>query len=161
MLKAAKDEAEQFLADEMGVDRVHYHRFEKAAAKFPDSYTSDIVKARKAIDKYDSMPEVAACIELLHIGARVIVHQKVGDFTVDFCLPDEKLVIEIDGSLYHSDKDKEFMRDYAVKHMLGDGWDVRHIPAETLTRNHALFGRSIRKVLNARRYDMGLKSLSK
>lgn len=159
VVKAAKDEAEQFFADKMGVDQKHYHRFEKAAAKFSERYFGNIETARKAIDKYDSIPEVIACIELLHIGTRVIVHQKVGNYTVDFCLPDEKLVVEIDGSLYHSDEAKEFMRDRIVTSALGDGWAVKHIPADAVTKNHALFGRGMKKMLNARREELRAKRL--
>lgn len=159
MNKAAKEEAELLLAEELDTDQVHVHRFEAAAAKFGDGYERNIATARKAIDKYDSAPEVAACIELLHIGARVIVHQKVGDYTVDFCLPDEKVVIEVDGSLYHNDEAKEQMRDYAIDYMLGGGWMVRHVPADGILRKHKTFGAGMRKMLNARREELGLGKL--
>lgn len=157
--KAEKERVERFLAEEEGIDYEHLHRFENAAAKFGSEYASDIEKARTVIEKFDSVPEVVACIELLHIGARVIVHQKVGDFTVDFCLPDEKLVVEIDGSLYHTDEAKEFMRDYAVMHMLGDGWLIRHIPADAVMSRHKVFGRTMKKLLNAIRDELGMKRL--
>lgn len=157
--KAEKERVERFLAQEEGIDYEHLHRFEKAVLKFGDSYAPAIEKARIAIEKFDSVPEVVACIELLHIGARVIVHQKVGDFTVDFCLPDEKVAVEIDGSLYHADEAKEFMRDYAVMHMLGDGWLIRHIPADAVMSKHELFGRSMKKMLNVIRDEHGMKRL--
>jgi very-short-patch-repair endonuclease len=157
--KAAKEQAERLLADDAGVDYEHFHRFEKGAAKFSRAYAHDVEVARKAIGKFDSIPEVVACIELLHIKARLIVHQKVGDYTVDFCLPDEKVIIEIDGSLYHTDEAKEQVRDYAIRYMLGDGWTVRHIPADAVMKRHAVFGSNMRKMLNARREEMGMKHL--
>ncbi len=134
-----------------GLDSVHFDRFENAACKFGDAYDRDVELARTVADRFDSVPEAVACIELLHIGAKVIAHQKVGDYTVDFCLPDEKLVVEIDGSIYHADETREQMRDYALKHMLGEGWEVRHIPADAVMRNHRAFGSGMRKMLEARR----------
>lgn len=157
--KAAKEEADRALAEDIGIDYEHLRRFQKGTAKLGPEYLDDIEKARTVIERFDSIPEVIACVELLHIGARVIAHQKVGDFTVDFCLPDEKTVVEVDGSLYHSDEDKTWMRDYALKHMLGDGWVIRHIPADSVVKNHKAFGAGMRKMLNKRREDMGIKRL--
>lgn len=157
--KAVKEQADRILAHELGIDYKHMCRFDKGASKFGKAYAKNIETARKAIEDYDSVPEVVACIELLHTGTRVIVHQPVGDFTVDFCLPVEKLAVEIDGSLYHNDEDKEFMRDYAIRYMLGDGWDVRHIPADSVMKNHTLFGRGMKKMLNARRDELGAERL--
>lgn len=158
-IEAAREELLSILADDLGTDYEHLKRFEKGSSKFGQAYADNIETARKAIDKFDSVPEVVACIELLHIGARVIVHQAVNDFTVDFCLPDEKVVVEIDGSIYHTDDAKQFIRDNAVTHMLGDGWDVRHVPSDAVMKNHEAFGRSMRKMLNARREAQGLKRL--
>ena len=158
-LKAAKEQAERMLAEDIGVDYGHFHRFEKAAEKFGTAYSKNVETARRALDKFDSTPEVMACIELLHIGARVIVHQRVGDFTVDLCLPDEMVVIEVDGSLYHADETKEQMRDYAISHMLGEGWTIRHVPADAIAKNHSLFGIGMRRLLNARRNDLGMEPL--
>ena len=159
--KIAREQAERELAEDVGVDYEHYHRFEKATEKLGLEYYLDVERARTAIGKFDSMPEVIACVELLHVGARVIVHQKVGDYTVDFCLPDEKVVVEVDGSLYHKDADREFARDNALKHMLGEGWAVRHVPADALVKRHEAFGRNMRKMLNARRGELGLAPLRK
>ena len=158
-IQSARAQFEELLADEIGTDAKHVRRFDKGAAKFGRTYAKSIETARKAIEDYDSVPEVVACIELLHIGTRVIVHQPVGDYTVDFCLPVEKLVVEIDGSLYHNDKDKEYMRDYAIKYMLGSGWEVRHIPADSVMKNHSLFGRGMKKLLNTRRVEFGVDTL--
>lgn len=150
-VEAARRELLGVLADDLGTDYEHLKRFENGASKFGDAYADNIEAARKAIDKFDSVPEVVACIELLHIGARVIAHQKVGDFTVDFCLPDDRIVVEVDGSIYHADEAKEQMRDYAIMQMLGDGWEVRHVPSDAIMKNHAAFGNGMRRMLNARK----------
>ena len=81
----------------------------------------------------------------------------MGDFTVDFCLPDEKVVIEIDGSIYHTDEDKEFRRDYALKNMLGDGWIIRHIDSDLVMKNHKEFGKQIKRLLEDLKYRTNCK----
>lgn len=53
---------------------------------------------------------------------------------MDYFLPDENVVVEVDGSPYYSDEDKEYMRDYALRHMLGNGWTVRHVPADAIVK---------------------------
>ena len=158
-VEAAREEVLSILAEELGTDYKHLKRFERGSDRFGPAYRDDIEKARTAIDKFDSMPEVTACIELLHIGARVIVHQRVGDYTVDFCLPDEKVVIEVDGDLYHANAGEEFVRDNAITHMLGDGWTVRHVPADAITKRHETFGRGMRKMLNEKREELGMEKL--
>jgi very-short-patch-repair endonuclease len=152
--KAAKLEHDSIMADELGTDAEHAARFEKAASRFDDSYSKSIVKARTVIDRFDSSPEAVAGIGLLHIGARVIAHQKVGMYTVDFCLPDEKVVVEVDGSIYHTDEMKAHSRDLAVVRMLGMDWVVRHIPADAITKNHTAFERNMRRMLDERREEL-------
>ncbi len=158
-IEAARAELLSMLAEDLDTDYDHLKRFEKGTRKLDRSYDRSIELARKAIDKFDSVPEVIACIELLHIGARVIVHQKVGSFTVDFCMPDEKVVVEIDGSLYHKNRAKQDNRDHAISYMLDGDWKIKHVPADEVMSNHITFGQSMRKLLNARRRDMGLDRL--
>ena len=160
-VEAAREELLSILAEDLDTDYEHLKRFENGTKKFGKAYYDDIEKARKVIDKFDSVPEVTACVELLHIGARVIVQQKVGDLTVDFCLPDEKVVVEVDGSLYHKDRDKEEVRDHAIVYMLGGDWIIRHVPADAVTKRHEVFGDTMRKMLNARRRELGMDRLKR
>ena len=78
-------------------------------------YEPAIQKAKLAYNKYDSVPEAIAAIVLLHCGYRVIAQQPVSDYTVDFVLPDKKLAIEVDGSIYHADAAKEEIRGHIAK----------------------------------------------
>lgn len=152
--RLARLQHEEELAEDIGVDAVHYRRFEKAVKKFGPRHLFAIEEAEKMILKYESVPEVIACIELLYIGVRVIPHQKVGDLVVDFCLPDEKVVIEIDGSLYHADSDKEQRRDKVIINTLGSDWIVKHIPAESVAKEHKAFRRAMRRYLDDRRFEL-------
>lgn len=152
-----KNKIEHEEADEIGIDHSHYERFESAASNFGIKYYCAIEQASTVMHKFDSIPEAIACIELLYIGAKVIPQQKIGRYTVDFCLPDEKLIIEIDGALYHQNPNEEYWRDVAIKRLAGDDWVIKHIPAETLKKNHSLFGKSIKRLIDNRRYDLNIR----
>ena len=155
--KLLKEKIQHEEAEEIGIDYEHYERFESAASNFGIKYFCAIEQASTAMNKFGSIPEAIACIELLHIGVKVIPQQKIGRYTVDFCLPDEKLIIEIDGSLYHQDPNKEYWRDVAIQRMIGDDWIIKHIPAEALKKNHSLFGKSMKRLIDDRRYDLKIR----
>ena len=97
-------------------------------------YNNAIAKAKTAQEKYGSVPEAMVAIELLRLGYRVIPQQKINKYKVDFYLPDEKIVIEVDGEIYHADK-KHSDREAIIQ--LALGWDARiiHIPAELISKN--------------------------
>lgn len=122
-------------------------RFEKAAQKMQrlGGYEDAIQRAAKAYEKYDSVPEAIAAIVLLKAGYRVIAQQKLANYKLDFTLPDEKFVIEIDGTLYHQDQTKIDIRDDLIKYMLGGGWDIVHVPAEALAKRPKAFEHLIEK----------------
>lgn len=155
--EVTKRKHEEEMAERIGIDPIHYRRFEKGVKKFGVKYLPAIDRAEQVLEKFESVPEVVACIELLYIGARVIPHQAVGNFVVDFCLPDEKVVIEIDGSIYHANADKEFRRDLALKNMLGSEWIIRHIPSDAVMKDHKAFGKGMRKLLDDRRFELNIK----
>ena len=152
-----KRKHEAVLAEELEIDVVRFRRFEKAVTRFGLEYYYAIKQAETAMAKFDSVPEVIACIELLYIGVRVIPHKSLGRLTVDFCLPDEKIVVEIDGSLYHKNAEKEYRRDLAILNMLGDGWVIKHIPAESVDKNHKAFGRLMKRFIDERRFELCIK----
>lgn len=127
-------------------------RFQKAASKMDKlgGYDEAIKKAKSAYRKYDSVPEAVAAIILLHCGYRVIAQQPVSDYKLDFVLPDEKIVIEVDGSIYHTDELKREIRDTSIKYNLGSEWEILHIPAESLMKRPKVFERLIKKKIDER-----------
>ena len=90
--------------------------------------------AKTKIRRYGSTDEVLAAIVLLHFGHKVLMQQKIGKYRADFLLPDQRLIIEIDGKPFHSDKKKENDRDNQITLKMGLGWKVIHIPTELLRK---------------------------
>lgn len=98
-----------------------------------NEYRQAIEVCRKATFKYGSTPEAMIAIELVRNRYRVIPQQKVGKYHVDFALPNEKLIIEVDGSIYHTNRQKELEREGYINFSIGLDWRIIHIPAESIT----------------------------
>jgi very-short-patch-repair endonuclease len=126
-------------------------RFEKAVAKIQKhgNYDAAIKKAETAYRKYDSIPEAVAAIVLLHAGYKVIVQQPVADYKLDFVLPDEKIIIEVDGALFHKDEIKRELRDMSIRYNLGGEWKIIHVPAESLAKDPKAFERLMKRKINS------------
>lgn len=115
-------------------------RFDQAVEKLrrqvPDMapYKTAIALARTRFYEYGSVPEVLVAFELLRLGYRIIPQQKIKQYRADFVLPDERLVIEVDGGIFH--KTNNFSdRDAIIQRTLGGDWLIIHIPAELIAED--------------------------
>lgn len=115
-------------------------QFEKAIAELYSTaknhkrYSKAIDIARKRVESYGSIPEAMVAIELIRLGYSIIPQQKIGKYRVDFCIPKEKIVVEVDGSLFHTDPyggDREAF----IQMSLGLDWVIVHVPAERIRKN--------------------------
>ena len=110
-----------------------------------DSYEKDIEIARRGQLKYGSVPEAMTAIQLIHLGYSIIPQQKIGKYRVDFYLPKNKTVIEVDGSLYHQDMFKGD-REATIQFSLGLDVKIIHVPAEAVSKNIQIINRILRKL---------------
>lgn len=121
----------------------HEIRFQKAIKNIEeqvldfDKYSSAISTARKRIDKYASIPEAMVAIELLKNKFSIIPQQSIGKYKVDFVLPKQKIVLEVDGEVYHTNKENEAKRDLFIYKSLGFDWKIIHLPAKMVQNNIA------------------------
>lgn len=113
-------------------------RFDKAIEELKeqvnnfDEYKRPIELAKTRMYSYGSIPEVLVAIELLRLGYKVIPQQRILNYHVDFCLPDEKIVIEVDGKMYHG---KPTGREGKIQLALGFDWKIINIPAELIRKD--------------------------
>lgn len=97
-------------------------------------YENAIRVARTCQDKYGSIPEAMVAVELLRHGYFIIPQQKVGRYRVDFYLPDDKLVIEVDGGTFHHNGING-KREATLQFSLGLDVTIIHVPAEWISKN--------------------------
>ena len=117
------------------------HRYSKAIAKIReqvrnfDRYERAVEIARKRVEKYGSIPEAMMAIGLIQAKFAITPQQRIGKYNVDFLIPRHKAIVEVDGSIYHANKDKEEKRDLYLRTALGFDWVVIHVPAERIEQS--------------------------
>jgi very-short-patch-repair endonuclease len=69
---------------------------------------------------------------LRSMGLRIVPQAQVGDYTVDFLLPDQRVIVEADGKPYHSNSEarsKDTSRDGELQDM---GFLTIHVWTDTV-----------------------------
>ena len=102
------------------------------------------------LSKFDSSYEIIAAIILIHNRFRIRPQQKVGKYQVDFLLPDDHIVLEIDGDRHKGRKKFDSERDLEIKQILGGDWDIIRIPTEHLDKHADRLIDAIEHVLDYR-----------
>ena len=102
---------------------------------------------------FQSSEEIMTALELIRKGVKAYHQVRVFDYSVDFVLPEMKVALEIDGSIYHdkSKKEKEELRDEIIAEKLGAGYEVIRINAECIDQNITKFVPAIKAVLKRRK----------
>lgn len=97
---------------------------------------SEIVRKRimDKVDNFSSVPEVAVAIQMQRIGLSYETQKVIAGKNVDFYLPEIKIILEIDGGLYHTDENKTFLRDRQIMHEVGEEWEIVHIDADLVPK---------------------------
>ena len=101
-------------------------------------------------DNFDSSYEVLAAIILVQNRIYAKMQFKIGGYQVDFLLPDEHVVLEIDGDRHRERKGYDSARDKYITRMLGSDWQVIRIPTELLDRNASRIPEAISRVQDYR-----------
>lgn len=91
--------------------------------------SANIVRKRvfDGVDNFGSKQEAMVAIQLERNGVMYETQKDIGGYKVDFCIPQLKMVLEIDGILYHTNDDKAFLRDRKIMSCLGERWEIVHL----------------------------------
>jgi very-short-patch-repair endonuclease/DNA-directed RNA polymerase subunit RPC12/RpoP len=105
-----------------------------------------IVEYQSAIEKMNkyvningwrgSTEEMITALVLFKDNIELKHQYKIGKKKVDFLLPDYKIVLEIDGELYHGveNKKRDEERDKYIINILGNDWDVLRIKTNDINK---------------------------
>jgi len=102
---------------------------------------------------FQSSDEIMAAIELVAKGVKTRHQVKFGSrYRADFVLPELKVVLEIDGTIYHTKNTigKESIRDSLIVASLGPKWEVVRIPTDLIEENVTKLLPAIKGVLKKR-----------
>nr|DAK40788.1 MAG TPA: Very-short-patch-repair endonuclease [Caudoviricetes sp.] len=119
-------------------------------------YEKAIAFIRNHIDRpgwFQSTEEIMVAMELIRCHVKAHHQVKVYEYRVDFVLEDMKVILEIDGPIYHG-KDKERyqqIRDDAIQRKFGEGWEVIRIKTDCINMNITKLLPGIRAVLEKRK----------
>lgn len=83
-------------------------------------------------DNFSSMPEAVVAIQMERIGLKYETQKNISGKKADFIIPEIKIILEIDGELYHTDEDKSFLRDRQIMAVVGEEWEIVHIRANEI-----------------------------
>lgn len=85
---------------------------------------------------FDSADEVATAIVLVANRIQTTIQKEVAGYSVDFLLPELKIVLEIDGELFHKGHElHESRRDAKIRQALGPDWEVVRIKTGYIHKN--------------------------
>lgn len=112
--------------------------FKKARRK--DQYYHAIEAIKKQLHNpgwFDSTEEIMVAIELVKNKVKAKHQVSFGRYRADFVLTDEKIVLEVDGVLFHPKTmlQKEQARDGLIVLTLGPEWEVIRVSDEMVNQN--------------------------
>lgn len=105
---------------------------------------------KKKPDSFDSSYEMIAAIILIHNRIHCKPQYKIGNYIVDFLLPEEFVVLEIDGERHKAKKGYDSIRDQKIKKLLGPEWEIVRIDAELLDKSAPNLVFAIKKIVEYR-----------
>lgn len=134
-------------------DRKKYFR-SKNAYDYENERFSVAEKVVKKGFIFRSIEEVCVALECEREGISYIPNYKIGPYTVDFIFPKMKIIFEVDGSLYHTDEDKDFLRERSIMSYVGEDYEIVRLEAENVPRFIILnFREAIKFVIDKRRFE--------
>lgn len=86
-------------------------------------------------EKFDSSDEMIAAIIFIANQIKVKMQYKVASYTVDFLIPDLRVIVEIDGERHLYKREYDNDRDITIRATIGSEWEVIRIPTKLLEQN--------------------------
>lgn len=109
----------------------------KSAKRYLRKEVDYSIERKNIIDKmlkqgfvFKSTKEICFALQLEKDHLDYVPNYKTGKYKVDFIIPEISLIIEIDGELYHTNEDKDFIREQAIMREVGESYDIVRIPAD-------------------------------
>lgn len=115
-------------------------------------------RVMNGIDNFSSMPEAVVAIQMERIGLKYETQKEIAGRKVDFIIPEIKIILEIDGELYHTDEDKMFLRDRQIMSAVGEKWEIVHIQTQQIPKYTWNLREALPHVVIQRNYQVGFRN---
>lgn len=120
-------------------------------------YETAIETVRKVLYRdgwFESTEEIMAAIELVKNNVRIRHQVKVNRYRADFVLPDQKIILEVDGHVFHTKetREKERVRDSILVLAFGSDWEVIHITDDRINEDITRLVPAIKKISSKRNF---------
>lgn len=102
--------------------------------------------AQEKPEKFQSSHEMIAAIILADNEMKVQIQHKIGKYRVDFCIPQLKVILEIDGYLHEFKPRADKSRDVEIRKLLGTDWETVRIPTKYLEQKAELLVEAIKSM---------------
>jgi very-short-patch-repair endonuclease len=119
-------------------------------------YETAIEKIHKNLYRdgwFQSTEEIMVAIQLVKENVKARHQVQFGRYRADFVLPDEKIVLEVDGITFHNNytAQKEKTRDSLITLALGPEWEVIRITDQMINTNITRLISAMRKARDHRK----------
>ncbi|MDD5064976.1 MAG: DUF559 domain-containing protein [Phycisphaerae bacterium] len=103
-------------------------RIEKQGNKI-EEYENAVVEIKKLLERpnwFQSTEEIMVALQLYKRKIPFNHQVKIKNYIVDFVLPKDHIILEVDGTIYHTEKTKKYeeARDKFIKNVMGKEWEV-------------------------------------
>lgn len=129
------------MLERQNVDIYDYEEALKAVKDFSESN----------LEKFDSAEEMLAAAILIDNEVEIAVGKQIGQYTVDFYIPEMFVILEIDGHLHGNRVYYDNERDKELRAMLGAKWEVVRIKTDYIEQNAELLIEAIKAVYNEKK----------
>lgn len=129
--------------ERQGLDMYEYREAIDAVEEF----------ATEKPDKFDSSDEMMAAVILCYNRINAIYQYKVLRYQCDICIPEWKVIVEIDGDVHTSKRERDKYRDIEIIKELGEGWNIIRIKAELIEMKAENLVKAIKETMRQRIKD--------
>lgn len=74
--------------------------------------------------RFNSTDEICVALQCEKEKIKYYPNFRIGQYSVDFLFPELKIIFEVDGEMYHSDSERDFIRERGIMHVVGEKYEI-------------------------------------
>ncbi len=119
--------------------------------EYQDAANKILQEAQSNSEAYYSSDEMVAAIVLEEYGYEFIPNHTVGNYRVDFYIPELRVCFEVDGYMHTHREVYDSERDIDIRNTLGKEWEIVRIPTKYIEKDPTVIPEAIERIANEKR----------